>query len=268
MSHFLTHKYNLSKKKKYILFYQHIICFGIYSGALKCCLCSNRAWFWNRKYVSTNFSEQNSVFSGEWPNTQVPNRTVQHLKNFIFFLQFCPLQIKYGIESDLGQFSLKFSVIIGCFYPVMSIRFCSGVHLKYFLKFCSLNLCSRPTSETYRDFVAWIKPFVLCVFFFFLEGPARRETFDVSESSYIQSHTFHTLPSHPVNSSLFWSHFSSWRRINCTSKRGSTPPHSDTCCDHRLCTLVLLHFMLLRLCECPTTICESVKKNLVKRHKR
>lgn len=221
----------------------------------------------NKICLSTNFSEQNSVLSGEWSNTQVPNSTVQHLNNFIFFLQYCPLQIKYSIESDFWlQFSHKFSVIIGCFYPAMSIQFYSGVHLKYFLKFCSLNLCSRPTSETYRGFVAWIKPFVLCIF---LEGAAIREKRLMSlESSYIQSHTFHTLPSHPVNSSLFWIHFSSWRRINCTSKRGSTPPHSDTCCDHRLCTLVLLHFMLLLLCECPTAICESVKKNLVKRHKR
>lgn len=231
-------------------------------------LCSNLAWFWNRKYVFLQTSVNKTVYcqNSVWSNTHVPNSTGQHLKNFIFFLQFCPLQIKYGVESDFGQFSHKFSVIIGCFYPAMSIRFYSGVPLKYFLKFCSLNLCSRPTSETYCGFVAWIKPFVVCIFFG--RGSYKGEAFDVSESSYIQSHTFHTLLSHPVNSSLFWSHFSSWRRINCTSKRGSTPPHSDTCCDHRLCTLVLLHFMLLLQCECPTAICESVKKNLVKRHKR
>lgn len=102
----------------------------------------------------------------------------------------------------------------------------------------------------------------LCAMYF-LEGAAIREKCLMSLSHPTSSPTHSHTSSHPVNSSLFWSHFSSWRRINCTSKRGSTPPHSDTCCDHRLCTFVLLHFMLLRLRECPTAICESVEKNVL-----
>ncbi len=143
----------------------------------------------------------------------------------------------------------------------MSIRCSSGLHLKHCLKFCSLNYCTRPTSETYRGFVAWIKPFVPCVFW---KGQLQGGILLMSLSHPTSSPTHSHTSSHPVNSLLFWSHFSSWRRINCTSKRRSAPPHSDTCCDHRLCTFVLLLlFMLLRLHECPTAICESVKKKVL-----
>lgn len=169
--------------------------------------------------------------------------------------------MKYGIDSDLGQFSHKFSVIIGCFHPMMSIRCSSGLYLER-LKFLLFELLLK--TDLWN--IPWFRGLnkALCAVCF-LEGAAIGEKRLMSLSHPTSSPTVSHTSSHPVNSSLFWSHFSSWRRINCTSKRGSAPPHSDTCCDHRLCTFVLLlHFMLLRRRGCPTAICESgEKKNLV-----
>lgn len=144
----------------------------------------------NRKYVFLQISLKRifSVSPGEWSSKQVLNNTVQHWKDFIFFLQFCSLQMKYGVESDLGRFTHKFFVIICCFHPAMSIRFSIGLHLKYCLKFLLFEPLRKTNLWNLSLFRGLNK--ALCAVYFFGRGSYKGEVFDVSKSPYIQSHTF------------------------------------------------------------------------------
>lgn len=130
---------------------------------------------WSRKCLSTNFIEQN-VFSVYRQVNDQANRSSTILYNIertlSFSFSFVHFKLNMALNLTWADSHINSLWSFVAFILRWAKDFPLGSTWNIVWSFCSLNLCARPTSETYRRFVAWIKPFVLCIF---LEGATIRE---------------------------------------------------------------------------------------------